>query len=176
MTPVKYECDIQLLTCVFTMMKHLESNGIEEIGLVTLVCWNNTSVVFVIVILVYSVFCLIQWLGAIRQQAIAWAKFDPDLWYRLMSPSHDELILSYFCSWTTQCELRNFECYYQENLFAMPVFKAMFVQGLIVLTHWGRVMHVCISKLTIIGSDNGLSPQRRQTIIWTNGRILFIRP
>ena len=26
------------------------------------------------------------------------------------------------------------------------------------LTHWGCVMHICISKLTIIGSDNGLSP------------------
>ena len=24
------------------------------------------------------------------------------------------------------------------------------------LTHWGRVMHSCIRKLTIIGSDNGL--------------------
>ena len=26
------------------------------------------------------------------------------------------------------------------------------------LTHWGRVTHICVSKLTIIGSDNGLSP------------------
>ena len=30
-----------------------------------------------------------------------------------------------------------------------------------VLTHWGRVTHICVSKLTIIGSDNGLSPCRR---------------
>ena len=30
------------------------------------------------------------------------------------------------------------------------------------LTHWGRVTHICVSKLTIIGSDNGLSPGRRQ--------------
>ena len=43
------------------------------------------------------------------------------------------------------------------------------------LTHWGRVMHICVSKLTIIGSDNGLSPGRRQTIIWTNAGILLIR-
>ena len=27
-----------------------------------------------------------------------------------------------------------------------------------------------------IGSDNGLSPFRRQTIIWTNAGLLFIRP
>ena len=42
------------------------------------------------------------------------------------------------------------------------------------LTHWGRVTHICVSKLTIIGSNNGLSPGRYQTIIWTNARILSI--
>ena len=44
------------------------------------------------------------------------------------------------------------------------------------LTHWGRVRHICVSKLTIIGSDNGLSPDRRQAIIWTNAGILLIGP
>ena len=43
------------------------------------------------------------------------------------------------------------------------------------LTHWGRVTHICVSELTIIGSDNGLSPGRRQAIIWTNAGILLIR-
>ena len=42
------------------------------------------------------------------------------------------------------------------------------------LTHWGWVTHIYISKLTIIGSDNGLSPGRRQTIIWTNDGVLLI--
>ena len=42
------------------------------------------------------------------------------------------------------------------------------------LTHWGRVTHICVSKQTIIGSDNGLSPGRRQAIIWTNAGILLI--
>ena len=44
------------------------------------------------------------------------------------------------------------------------------------LTHWGRVMHTCVSKLTIIGSDNGLSPGWHQAIIWTNAGILSIGP
>ena len=44
------------------------------------------------------------------------------------------------------------------------------------LTHWGRETHICINKLTIIGSDNGLSPGRLQAIIWTNAGILLIRP
>ena len=43
-------------------------------------------------------------------------------------------------------------------------------------THWGRVTHICVSKLTIIGSDNGLSPDRRQAIIWTKAGILLIGP
>ena len=42
------------------------------------------------------------------------------------------------------------------------------------LTHWGRVMHICISKLIIIGSDNGLSPERCQAIIWIIAGILLI--
>ena len=42
------------------------------------------------------------------------------------------------------------------------------------LTHWGRVTHICVGNLTIIGSDNGLSPGRRQAIIWTNAGILLI--
>ena len=44
------------------------------------------------------------------------------------------------------------------------------------LTHWGRVTHICVSKQTIIGSDNGLSPGRRQAIIWTNAGFLLIGP
>ena len=42
------------------------------------------------------------------------------------------------------------------------------------LTHWGRITHICESKLTIIGSDNGLSPERHQFIVWTNAGILII--
>ena len=45
-----------------------------------------------------------------------------------------------------------------------------------VLIHWGRVTHICVCNLTIISSDNGLSPGRRQAIVWTNAGILVIRP
>ena len=44
------------------------------------------------------------------------------------------------------------------------------------LTHWGRVTHICVSELTTIGSDNGLSPGRRQAIIWSSAGILWIGP
>ena len=36
--------------------------------------------------------------------------------------------------------------------------------------------YICIIKLTIIGSANGLAPGRRQTITWTNARVLLIEP
>ena len=44
------------------------------------------------------------------------------------------------------------------------------------LTHWVRVthIHVCLGNLTIIGSDNGLSPALCQAIIWTTAGILLI--
>ena len=49
-------------------------------------------------------------------------------------------------------------------------------QNAFLLTHWGRVTYICFSDLTIIGSDNGLSPGRRQAIIVINAGILLIRP
>ena len=50
------------------------------------------------------------------------------------------------------------------------------VAPLFVLTHWGRVTHICVGNLTIIGPDNGLSPGRRQAINWTNAGMLLIGP
>ena len=44
------------------------------------------------------------------------------------------------------------------------------------LTHWGQVTDICISKLTIIGSDNGLSTGQHQAIIWTNTGTLLTGP
>ena len=42
------------------------------------------------------------------------------------------------------------------------------------LTHWNWGMLIYISKIIIIGSDNGLSPGQRPAIIWTNAAILVI--
>ena len=40
--------------------------------------------------------------------------------------------------------------------------------------HGGQLTEAkCISKITIIGSGNGLAPGRRQAIIWTNDGILL---
>ena len=50
------------------------------------------------------------------------------------------------------------------------------IYGISFLTHWCRVTHICFSKVTIIASDNGLSPDRRQAIMWTNAGLLLIGP
>ena len=38
------------------------------------------------------------------------------------------------------------------------------------------MVRICVGKLTIIGSANGLSPGQRQAIIWTNAGMLLIGP
>ena len=50
-----------------------------------------------------------------------------------------------------------------------PVVWINNIPALVQLTHWGQVTHICISKLTIIGSGDGLLPGQHQAIIWTNG-------
>ena len=42
--------------------------------------------------------------------------------------------------------------------------------------NWSRGTHICVGYLTIIRSDHGLSPSRREDIIWTNAIILVIGP
>ena len=44
------------------------------------------------------------------------------------------------------------------------------------LTYWGRATHIFVSKLTNIGVDNGVSPGRRQAIVWTNTEVILSRP
>ena len=63
-----------------------------------------------------------------------------------------------------------------QNIPAVLSFVKVRHMPVSLLSHWGRVMHICISELAIIGSDNGLSPGWRQAITWTNVGILLIGP
>ena len=103
---------------------------------------------------------------------ITWANVEPDLWCHIISSlGHNELSMS--------CSPR---IHFTNDFFIVIQFKnsnsvvsPILLSFKFLLTQWGRVAHICISKLTIIGSDNGLSPGRRQAIIWTNAGILLIR-
>ena len=83
-------------------------------------------------------------------------------------------------NWTHRSKLwqwnsnQNARSFFQQNLLKTSAECRPFCSGLSVLTHWGRVTNICTSKLAIIGSDNDLSPGRRQAIIWTNAGILLI--
>ena len=85
--------------------------------------------------------------GAIIQLAIIWINFDQILW-RHMASLYNELSgsLLFFIRYSVH----------------LPQ---------LIEAEW----LICVSKLTIIGSDNGLSPIRRQAIIWTNAGIFLIR-
>ena len=57
-----------------------------------------------------------------------------------------------------------------------PIQLIAIITWCVMMRYWGRLMHICISKLTITGSDNGLSPGQCHAIIWNNAGILLIWP
>ena len=62
-----------------------------------------------------------------------------------------------------------------QNTLNNEIIKNIYIVSGIYLTHWGQVMHICISKLPITASGNGLPPGRRQASTWTYAHILSIR-
>ena len=104
-----------------------------------------------------------KWLVAWRYQAITWTNAD--------SPSMR------FCdTHLTPISEEVFKISVREmSLKITFIWLLPHRPGANELSHWGRVTHICDSKLTIIGLDNGLSPGRRQAIIWTNAGILLTR-
>ena len=59
-------------------------------------------------------------------------------------------------------------------MYPSPFMLLLPLYDIFFLTHWGCVTHTCVSKLTIIGSDNGLLSDWCQAIIWTKVGILLI--
>ena len=97
----------------------------------------------------------------------------------LMSLGHKVLIktVSHWQNFCLTCQA-NPKIFYTEHIYCLMSMNKLTAKLFVCayLTHWGWVMHICISRLTITGSDNGLSPGRRQAIIWTNPGILLIGP
>ena len=65
----------------------------------------------------------------------------------------------YFMTWQTINNLHGYNCILEESSSLRPS-----------EAEWS----IYVSNLTSTGSDNGLSPGRRQTIIWSNAGILLI--
>ena len=62
------------------------------------------------------------------------------------------------------------------QLKMLAVISQPFCRDFSLLTHWGRVTHICVGKLTIIGSDNGLSPWSAPSHYLNQYGILLIVP
>ena len=97
-----------------------------------------------------------------------------------------EFRLKFHWSLFPRVQLTIFQQWFRQWLGAVQVTSRYLIQwclvyrriyaslGLNELTHWGQVMLIWVSKLTIIGSDNGLAPPCHQAIIWTIAVILLI--
>ena len=81
---------------------------------------------------------------------------------------------AHILQWTSSNYIMKIEIVFAEEYFIYCCYWINTRDPL--LTHWGRVTHICISNLATIGLDNGFSLGRRQAIIWTNARILLIEP
>ena len=81
---------------------------------------------------------------------------------------HNHISMGIYYRWINTCSY---------NVMALTWYHALSVAAITLLINvprWGWVTHICVSQLITIVSDNGLSPDRRQAIIWNNdGKLLF---
>ena len=100
------------------------------------------------------------------------------IWFQAISINNDDLFVME-PSTTNFSEIfihKYHDLYWGECIPNCRFAKFAILSGLnFVKSLRGRVMHTCISKLNIIGSDNGFSLGWCQAIIWTNAGILLIQ-
>ena len=77
-------------------------------------------------------------------------------------------------AWISDSKYKTFllkKCIWKCKCYLQDAYGGNFSQ---ILTHWGRVTHICVGNLAVIGSENGFYARRHQTIIWTNDGLLSI--
>ena len=77
--------------------------------------------------------------------------------------------------WHTEFILGNVKIYLW-MLTWLRLLKSFLVEDKDPLTHLPLVPHICIKELDQYWFGNGLSPEWRQAIIWTNAAFMSIRP
>ena len=98
------------------------------------------------------------------------------LLYHFLSNQYSEHLQLYHCKYENIRLVSHFLYCYHIIIKKLSLLDGLGILLEIILTHWDRVTHLVVNKLTIIGSDIGLSPDRRQAIIWTNDGKLLIGP
>ena len=88
-------------------------------------------------------------------------------------------IFTNFATLTQRSDLKSF-VYRTRVMCPLQIVSCLEVNGNVIMGHDIKPLRqsdACtVSNLTVIGSDNGLSPDRRQAIIWTNAGLLLIGP
>ena len=104
-------------------------------------------------------------------------------WQPRQSCHNEHLITDCFIQIITQQEnnrlsaimLHLYVCMYRSIHASEVQIDMITLQQWSTLAHWGRVTNIYVSDLVHHCSDNGLSPIRRQAIVWTNDGVLLIR-
>ena len=118
----------------------------------------------------YSFLCLISKLGINFVVCIMW--IDESGWNNLLLsvPNCHEVTTMVATSGHYGCTIVMSYTEINKAVSQWPLTFKLCISVTWPLTHWGRATHICVSKLTIIGSDNGLTPARRILLIGTLGR------
>ena len=145
------------------------------------VLWCTSNIYWMIHMIYYGILCMGRQLYFRGKCKIAW-RYGTPLWSSAKTnfPSKFALRLKNR-SWNGPQNLKALEIspFYNMHLFFLNRHRerrygqTRFRET---LTHWGRMTHICVCKLTVIGSDTGLSPGRGQVIIRTNAGILSLNP
>ena len=113
-----------------------------------------------------------EWLVTQWYQTITWANVSKDLRHNITSVGHNEIthwpddVNTYMRTGSSVIELRKLliPCSVPSHYLS----ECWFVINSL------RQSDALVSKLNIIGPDNGLSPGQHQAIIWNNAGVLLI--
>ena len=140
-------------------------------------CWLLMTPVGWWTCITRSLYINSSWPSDVIWHQLSWSPFVQILLVTCSVPSHHLSQHWLIVSWMLWNKLHEIWIKMQKCCFFFKKrFRKLwpFYSGLYVLTHWGQATHICVSKLTIIASDNGSAPGRRQAIIWNDAGILSI--
>ena len=103
-----------------------------------------------------------------KSKIIPYGEFNERIVFSVYIISYGIHILPIYVTFQRSDQIKDFPGYEISSLIELTNIPAANMFLLTCLTHWGWVTHIYVSKITIVGSDNSLSPDRRKAIFWTN--------
>ena len=147
----------------------IQANKLTKLCITNCFCWESTVDFLCQALIIGKVSHVIQ---SPRMNCLCLKLLPPWRW-KVPQPTpfqfpQNPILLSLTC--------HNNHMFFSKFQFIVKLSRPMYHNQsyLYIFTHWSWVAGICVGNLTIIGSDNGLSPGRRQAIIWNNAGILSI--